>query len=128
MVNPQTGHWLRLTIFVSCMYIYIYIYFSIFLSLFLSLYILGVPKYIPNIPQKPVVYDLIWYDMIWYNDIKYIYVYIYICIDTYIYIYIYIYTHIWFACQQRVLKTFPSPGYLRSEDGVVWLWHSLVNL
>ena len=26
-----------------------------------------------------------------------------------------------FASQQRVLKTFPSPGYLRSEDGVVWL-------
>ena len=24
-----------------------------------------------------------------------------------------------FACQQRVLKTFPSPGYLHSEDGVV---------
>ena len=33
-----------------------------------------------------------------------------------------------FACQQRVLKTFPGPDYLRSEDGVVWLWHSLVNL
>ena len=26
-----------------------------------------------------------------------------------------------FACRQRVLTTFPSPGYLRSEDGVVWL-------
>ena len=24
-----------------------------------------------------------------------------------------------FACQQRVLKTFPDPGYLHSEDGVV---------
>ena len=24
-----------------------------------------------------------------------------------------------FACQQRVLKTFPGPGYLRSEYGVV---------
>ena len=24
-----------------------------------------------------------------------------------------------FACQQRVLKTFPGPGYLCSEDGVV---------
>ena len=24
-----------------------------------------------------------------------------------------------FACQQRVLKTFPSPGYLHPEDGVV---------
>ena len=24
-----------------------------------------------------------------------------------------------FACQQRVLKTFPGPGYLRSEDGAV---------
>ena len=33
-----------------------------------------------------------------------------------------------FACQQRVLKTFPGPGYLRSKDGVVWLWHLLVNL
>ena len=33
-----------------------------------------------------------------------------------------------FACQKRVLKTFPGPGYLRSEDGIVWLWHFLVNL
>ena len=33
-----------------------------------------------------------------------------------------------FACQQRVLKPFPGAGYLRSEDEVVWLWHSLVNL
>ena len=33
-----------------------------------------------------------------------------------------------FACQQRVLKTFPGAGYLRSKDGVVWLWHSVVNL
>ena len=32
------------------------------------------------------------------------------------------------VCQQMVLKTFPGPGYLPSEDGVVWLWHSLVNL
>ena len=24
-----------------------------------------------------------------------------------------------FACQQRVLETFPGPGYLRSKDGVV---------
>ena len=24
-----------------------------------------------------------------------------------------------FACQQRVLKPFPGPAYLRSEDGVV---------
>ena len=24
-----------------------------------------------------------------------------------------------FACQQRVLKMFPGPGYLHSEDGVV---------
>ena len=32
-----------------------------------------------------------------------------------------------FDCQQRVLKTFPGPGYLRSEDGVVWLWNLLVN-
>ena len=28
-----------------------------------------------------------------------------------------------FACQQRVLKTFLAPGYLHSENGVVWLWH-----
>ena len=33
-----------------------------------------------------------------------------------------------FACQERVLKTFPGPGYLRSEDGVVRLCHLLVNL
>ena len=33
-----------------------------------------------------------------------------------------------FACQQRVLKTFPGHGYLRFEDEVVWLWHLLVNL
>ena len=33
-----------------------------------------------------------------------------------------------FACQQSVLKTFSDPGYIRSEDPVVWLWHSLVNL
>ena len=26
-----------------------------------------------------------------------------------------------FACQQRVLKTFPGPGYPRSKDGVVCL-------
>ena len=30
-----------------------------------------------------------------------------------------------FSCQQRVLKTFPGPGYLHSEDGVVWLYHFL---
>ena len=34
----------------------------------------------------------------------------------------------WFDCHQRVLQTFSDPSYLRSEDGVVWLWHSLVNL
>ena len=33
-----------------------------------------------------------------------------------------------FTCQQMVLKTFPGPGYLHSKDGVVWLWHLLVNL
>ena len=33
-----------------------------------------------------------------------------------------------FACQQKVPKTFPGPGYLRSNDVVVWLWHSLLNL
>ena len=32
-----------------------------------------------------------------------------------------------FARQQRVLKTFPGLGYFHSEDGVVWLWHPLVN-
>ena len=32
------------------------------------------------------------------------------------------------VCHQRVLKTFHSPGYLRSEDGVVWVWHFSVNL
>ena len=24
-----------------------------------------------------------------------------------------------FACQQRMVKTLPGPGYLRSEDGVI---------
>ena len=33
-----------------------------------------------------------------------------------------------FYCQQRVLKMFPDPCYLRSGDGVVQLWHLLVNL
>ena len=33
-----------------------------------------------------------------------------------------------FACQQRVLKTFPGPNCLHSKDGEVWLWHLLVNL
>ena len=33
-----------------------------------------------------------------------------------------------FACQQSVSKTFPGPGYLRSKDGLVWLWHLLINL
>ena len=33
-----------------------------------------------------------------------------------------------FSCQQRVLKTFPGPDSLQSDDGVIWLWHELVNL
>ena len=33
-----------------------------------------------------------------------------------------------FVCQQRMLKMSPGPGYSQSEDGVVWLWHPLVNL
>ena len=32
-----------------------------------------------------------------------------------------------FACQQSVLKTFRGPDCLHSEDGVVWLWHQVVN-
>ena len=32
-----------------------------------------------------------------------------------------------FSCQQRVLKTFPVPGYLGSNDRVVSLWYSVVN-
>ena len=63
----------------------------------------------------------------------------YIYIHIYIYIYIYIYIgrdgglstlclSCGFTCQRRGLKTFSGPGYLRSEDGVVWLWHLLVNL
>ena len=32
-----------------------------------------------------------------------------------------------FACHQRVLKTFPGPDYILSEDGVVWQWHFLVK-
>ena len=33
-----------------------------------------------------------------------------------------------FACQKRVIKTFHGTGYLHSEDGIVCLWHLLVNL
>ena len=33
-----------------------------------------------------------------------------------------------FCCQERVLKTFPSPDFLCSEDGVVSLWYLLINL
>ena len=33
-----------------------------------------------------------------------------------------------FSCHQRVLKTFRCPGYVRSENRVVWLRHSLLNL
>ena len=37
--------------------------------------------------------------------------------------------HSWgFFCQQRVLKTFPDPGYFQSEVGAIWLWHPLVSL
>ena len=64
-------------------------------------------------------------------------IYIYIYTTCYMYVYICIYhSHVYhsiyhshgFACQQRVLKTFPGPGYLHFEDGVVWLRHWLVNL
>ena len=41
--------------------------------------------------------------------------------EALLYIYLYI-------CRERVLKRFPGPDYLRSEEGVVWLWHILVNL
>ena len=33
-----------------------------------------------------------------------------------------------FSCQSGVLKTFPGAAHLHSEDGVVWLWHPLLNL
>ena len=37
--------------------------------------------------------------------------------------------HKWgFACQERVLKTFPGPGYLHPEDRVAWLRQSVVSL
>ena len=52
-----------------------------------------------------------------------------IIICIYIYIYIYIYILMLFAvCQKKVLKTFPDPAYLRSEEGLGWLLHFLVNL
>ena len=31
-------------------------------------------------------------------------------------------------CEKSVLKMFFGPGFCYSEDGIVWLWHSLVNL
>ena len=106
------------------------LYLSIYLSIYLSNYI-----YI-------YIYICIY--------IIYIYVYIiYICIyNIYMYIqYIFIYIYIlltlglierdgglttlchscWFACHQRVLNTFPGPGYLHSKDGVVRLWHLLLK-
>ena len=64
----------------------------------------------------------------------YICVYMSVCVCVYIYIYIiYIYIYIYgshgclsylchncgFSCQQRVLKTFPGPGYIHSEDGII---------
>ena len=33
-----------------------------------------------------------------------------------------------FLCQKRMLKMFPGPNNLHFENGVVWLWHTLVNL
>ena len=33
-----------------------------------------------------------------------------------------------FPCQQKVLEMFPGRGCLRCDDGVLWLWHSLVNI
>ena len=33
-----------------------------------------------------------------------------------------------YAVSIFIYSIFPGPGYLRSEDGVVWLWYSLVNL
>ena len=33
-----------------------------------------------------------------------------------------------FDYPQRLVKMFPGGGYLHSEDGVVWIWHLLVNL
>ena len=32
-----------------------------------------------------------------------------------------------FDYQQRILKTFPDPGYFSSLAGIVWIWHLLVN-
>ena len=34
----------------------------------------------------------------------------------------------WVSLSAEGAKTFPGPGYLCSEDEIVWLWHSLVNL
>ena len=68
-----------------------------------------------------VIYEICMYVYIYIYIHTYIYIYIHTYIlNIYIYIYIYILHHICgFACQQRVLKTFPGPDYLRSEDGVV---------
>ena len=32
-----------------------------------------------------------------------------------------------FVYQHRLLETFPGPGYLCFEDGIIWLWHLVVN-
>ena len=119
------------------MYIYLYTYLSIYLYAHIYTYILYIYIYI--------IYYVICYIL---YHILYIYIHIYMY-NLYIWLTISSY-YGWiplvsglmrregglstlchscgFACQQRVLKTFPGPGYLHSEDGVVWLWHSLVNL
>ena len=35
---------------------------------------------------------------------------------------------IWLSADGIVIKTFPVPNYLSSKDGVVWLFHLLLNL
>ena len=72
------------------------------------------------------------------------------CVSVYVYVYTYTYIYssipltlaligrdgglstpghsCGFACQQRVLKTVSGPAYHYSEEGVVWLWHLMVNL
>ena len=89
---------------------------------------------------RPRIYIYIYiYIYILHIYIYNIYIYIYI-LYIYRYIYVYVYVYIYtqysmvigrngglgtlchscrFAPQQRVLKTFPGPGYLRFEKGIV---------
>ena len=77
-----------------------------------------------------ILHTSFWYQLrVCRGSLMTIYI-LYICIIYILYIYKYLALCYCcgFLCQQKMLKTFPGTGYSHSEDGVVWLWHFLVNL